>query len=100
MNSRFSSLNSIHQLGRLRPAGGPWIAVGAVVVVSSLVRIVLARRVVAPWIFVDELIYSELAKSFAASGSFAIRGVPSHGYGFVYPAVIAPAWRAFAQPPE
>ena len=34
---------------------------------------------------VDELIYSELAKSFAAHGHFLLRGVPSHGYGFVYP---------------
>ena len=33
--------------------------------VSAAVRFALARRMVAPWIMVDELIYSELAKSFA-----------------------------------
>ncbi len=51
---------------------------------------------VAPWIMIDELVYSELAKSFAAHGQFLLRGVPSHGYGFVYPVVIAPAYRLFA----
>ena len=34
---------------------------------------------------IDEIVYSELAKSFAAHGQFLVRGVPSHGYGFVYP---------------
>ncbi len=29
-----------------------------------------------PWIFQDELLYSELAKSFAATGHFAVREVP------------------------
>ncbi len=59
-------------------------------------RIVLARRIVAPWIMVDELIYSELAKSFAANGHFLrARRVASTGYGFVYPMLIAPAWRLF-----
>ena len=74
----------------------PWVWVALLVVVSAVVRAVLARRIVAPWIMVDELIYSELAKSFAAHGHFLIRGVPSPGYGFVYPALIAPAWRLFA----
>jgi hypothetical protein len=46
----------------------------------------LARRVVAPWIMVDELIYSELAKSFAATGHFLVRGVHHGATAFVYPA--------------
>jgi hypothetical protein len=73
----------------------PWFVLAAIVVGSSLFRIVLGREVVGPWIMVDELIYSELAKSFAATGHFQIRGVASNGYGFVYPALIAPAWRLF-----
>jgi hypothetical protein len=75
----------------------PWLA--AIVVISAGVRIALGRHVIAPWIMVDELIYSELAKSFAASGHFQIRGVASNGYGFVYPALIAPAWKAFGPMP-
>ena len=49
---------------------------------------------------VDELVYSELAKNFAATGQFLVRGVPAHGYGFVYPLLIAPAWRLFASIPD
>jgi hypothetical protein len=74
-----------------------WLS--AIVVVSALVRMLLARRVVAPWIMVDEIVYSELARSFADQGRFLIRGVPSGGYGFVYPLAIAPAFRLFAHIP-
>ena len=50
---------------------------------------------------VDELVYSELAKSFAASGHFEIRGAPSGGsYGFVYPVLISPAYRLFDSVPD
>ena len=55
---------------------------------------------VAPWIMVDEIVYSELAKNVAAHGEFLVRGVPSHGYGFVYPVLIAPAWALFTSIPS
>jgi hypothetical protein len=77
-----------------------WVWLVAIVVVSSAVRMALAHRIVTPWIMVDELIYSELAKSLAAHGHFLIRGVPSNGYGFVYPALIAPAFRLFDSVPR
>jgi hypothetical protein len=76
-----------------------WAWLAGIVVVSAAIRIALARQIVVPWIMVDELIYSELAKSFAAHGTFDVRGVPSHGYGFVYPVLIAPAWRLFSSVP-
>ncbi len=86
---------------RARAAAVPaWAWLTGIVVVSSAIRIELGRRMIAPWIMSDELIYSELAKSFAAHGHFLVRGVPSHGYGFVYPIVIAPAWRLFSSVPE
>jgi len=75
-----------------------WVA--GIVVCSAAVRIALAHRMVAPWIMVDELIYSELAKSLAGHGRFLVRGVPSTGYGFVYPALIAPAWRLHGAIPD
>jgi hypothetical protein len=53
-----------------------------------------------PFIFVDELIYSELAKSFAASGHFLVRDVPTRGYGVVYPLLISPAYRLFDDLPS
>jgi len=55
---------------------------------------------VAPWIMVDELVYSELAKSFAASGHFLVRGQHSGSYGFVYPILISPAYRLYASVPQ
>jgi len=77
-----------------------WAWLVGIVAVSVLVRFVLARRVVAPWIMVDELIYSELAKSFADGGRFLVRGEPTGAYGFVYPVLIAPAWRVFDAVPD
>ena len=58
------------------------------------------RGTVAPWIMVDELIYSELAKSLADSGRFLIRGEATAAYGIVYPALIAPAWALFESVPQ
>src|SRR5262245_46823666 len=77
-----------------------WVWLSGIVVVSIAVRVALARRIVAPWIMIDELVYSELAKSFADGGQFLVRDVPSHGYGFVYPVLIAPAWRIFDAIPD
>ena len=78
-----------------------WAALGGIVLVSAVLRVWLGRRMVAPWIFVDELIYSELAKSFAAHGHFLLRGEPAGAsYGFVYPVLIAPAWRIFSSVPQ
>jgi hypothetical protein len=82
------------------PALPAWVWLTALVMVSIVVRIALARRLVAPWIMVDEIVYSELAKSFAERGEFLVRDVPSNGYGFVYPILIAPAWRLFAAVPD
>ena len=78
----------------------PWFWLAVIVTGSALLRIVLARRMVAPWIMVDELIYSELAKSFALHGQFLVRDVASNGYGFVYPVLIAPAFRLFSSVPQ
>jgi dolichyl-phosphate-mannose-protein mannosyltransferase len=74
---------------------------GTLVLVSAAIRFQLARGMVAPWIMVDELIYSELAKSFAASGHFLFRGHPTGtAFGFVYPVLISPAWAAFQNVPH
>jgi hypothetical protein len=98
------------QNGRPEPAppleAGPvarvpvWGWLVLLVLVSFFVRWWLAGRIVAPWIMVDELVYSELAKSFAATGHFLIRGQHHGAYGFLYPLMIAPAWRLFSSVPE
>jgi Dolichyl-phosphate-mannose-protein mannosyltransferase len=88
-------------VGRPRVGGlPPWVWLAGIVAASAAVHIALAHRVVTPWIMVDELVYSELAKSLAVNGHFLVRGVPSNGYGFVYPAVIAPAFGLFGSVPR
>jgi hypothetical protein len=77
-----------------------WAWLTAIVAVSTGVRYVLTREIVAPWIMVDELIYSELAKSFAAGGHFLVRDVSTGSYGYVYPILISPAWAAFQAIPD
>ena len=77
-----------------------WAWLAGIVVVSAIVRYALSRRVAAPWIMVDELIYSELAKSFASTGHFLIRDQHHGSYGFLYPLLISPAWKAFATVPH
>jgi hypothetical protein len=77
-----------------------WAWLTGIVVLSVLFRLALARRMVAPWIMVDELLYSELAKSFAEHGRFLVRGEPSDGLGIVYPVLIAPAYRLFGAVPD
>ena len=59
---------------------------------AFVVRLVLAYQIVTPWIMVDELIYSELAKSFADRGQFLIRETASPFHNILYPALISPAW--------
>jgi hypothetical protein len=72
-----------------------WAWLGALVAVSTLVRFAFARHMVGPWIMIDEIVYSELAKSFAATGHFAVREAPTGGYGVVYPVLISPAYALF-----
>jgi len=78
---------------RLRPRLAASAVVALIVLVSTAVRVALGVNAAGPWIFVDELIYSELGRS-ALSGP-AIRGVPTSGYGFGYPLAIAPAYALF-----
>jgi hypothetical protein len=77
-----------------------WVSLAVVVVVSAAFRLQLSRDSPAPWIFVDELIYSELAKSLAAGGELLVRDAPTAGYGIVYPLLISPAWALFDSVPD
>jgi 4-amino-4-deoxy-L-arabinose transferase-like glycosyltransferase len=55
---------------------------------------------VGPFIMVDELIYSELARSFAAGDGFQVRGATAGGFSLVYPVLISPAYWLFDALPE
>jgi positive regulator of sigma E activity len=72
-----------------------WLWLGGIVVVSFALRAWLARSMVAPFVMVDELVYSELARSLAEDASFAVRGSATSGYSLLYPLMIAPAYLAF-----
>jgi hypothetical protein len=72
-----------------------WAWLAAIVTASFLLRAWLARDMVAPFIMVDELIYSELARSVASSGDFLVRDLPASGYSLVYPLLISPAYVLF-----
>ena len=77
-----------------------WAWLTVLVVASALFRFQLSRDSPAPWIFVDELIYSELAKSLASGGDLLVRDAPVGGYGVVYPLLISPAWALFDRVPD
>ncbi len=96
MSTEGSLTRSAPSLAKVRPASSA-LAVGLIaaglLILGFLVRVLLTRRIPAPWIMGDELLYSDLARSFAESGEMAIRGfsvsIPTHG---IYPILIAPAW--------
>lgn len=68
------------------------LVLAGLLLAAFVVRLVLAYRIVTPWIMVDEFIYSELAKSFAEHGQFLIRETASPFHNLLYPALISPAW--------
>jgi hypothetical protein len=57
-----------------------WAWLGLLYVAAVSVHLALGLRVVSPWIMVDELIYSDLARSCADTGHFLIRGAHAN-YG-------------------
>ncbi|MGH3126953.1 MAG: hypothetical protein ACRDPX_03440, partial [Gaiellaceae bacterium] len=62
-----------------------WAWLAAIVVVSTVFRAALARDMVAPFILVDEVIWSEIARGIAGAGEPLIRDEPDPGYSVVYP---------------
>src|SRR5262249_50258653 len=50
-----------------------WAWLAAIVLLSAVFYYLVGRRMVAPFILTDELIYSEAAKSFAANGHLFVR---------------------------
>jgi hypothetical protein len=87
---------------RSRAEAVPWWGwLAALVVVSTATRFVVAVRYPGPWIFNDEITYSDLARSLGRTGHFAIRGgTGTGGFGFVYSALVAPAYAVFSSIPH
>ena len=77
-----------------------WVYLGALFLASTIIRFAIAAQHPAPFIFTDELLYGELAKSFAATGHFALREVAgTAGFGIVYPILLSPAYKLFGDVP-
>jgi hypothetical protein len=86
-------------LGRALARVPTWAWLTAIVVSSAVLRAVLARDLVAPFIMVDELIWSEIARGIADVGEPLLRGQPDPGYSIVYPLLISPAYALFESLP-
>ena len=75
------------------PATAAWLLVAGIVLLAVAIRIWLTRRIPAPWIMGDELLYSSLAKSFSEHHEMAFRNL-SWPFLSIYPVVVSPAWLA------
>jgi hypothetical protein len=76
-----------------RLIGQPRVALAGITAAAFVLWAVVAVfGASSPWIFPDELIYSDLAKSIASGGVPAVRGATELGYGLVYPGLLSPAW--------
>ena len=64
-----------------------WIFLGAAIIASIVLRLIVNTKFQAPTILTDELTYSQLARDIA-DGKFSL----SNGYGIVYPLLLAPSW--------
>ena len=72
--------------------GRTWLCALALVLGAAAIRAWIALKIQVPVIMTDELIYRELAASFARTGRFAVRE-ESIGLYSLYPVLIAPFWR-------
>jgi hypothetical protein len=82
-----------HLVGKSLRRVPVWAWLAGIVISSFALRAWLAREMLGPFIMVDELIYSELARSFAAGDGFQVRDVPATGFSLVYPILISPVYR-------
>jgi hypothetical protein len=87
-------------LGRALRAVPAWAWLTAIVVGSSVFRALLGRELVAPFIMVDEIIWSEVARGIADAGEPLLRDQPDPGYSPVYPLLISPIYALFSSLPD
>jgi hypothetical protein len=71
---------------------GYLVAVAGFVMASTALWGLAASAMTVPWIYPDELIYSEMGKSIASGELPGLREVGTLDYGVVYPLVLSPAW--------
>jgi hypothetical protein len=77
-----------------------WVWLAAIVATSTIFRGVIGRGIVAPFIMVDEVIWSEVARGIADAGEPLLRGEPESGYSIVYPLLLSPVYALFENLPD
>lgn len=87
-------------MGRALRTVPAWAWLTAIVVGSTVLRAILGRELVAPFIMVDEIIWSEVARGIAAAGEPLLRDQPDPGYSPLYPLLISPVYALFDSLPD
>ena len=77
-----------------------WAALALLVAAGAWFAHAFAARLPGPWIFPDELLYGELARSIGAGEGLLVRDAPADLYALVYPALLAPAFALFESVPD
>ena len=77
------------------------VALAGLFVSSVVLRSVIGAHVHGPFVFMDELGYEQMAKSFAHTGHFALLGQRGLAYSPLYPIFLSPiyALTSSMQPP-
>ena len=77
-----------------------WAWLVSIVVGSTVFRAILGTGLVAPFIMVDEIIWSDVARGIADTGEPLLRDESDPGYSIVYPLLISPVYAVFDSLPE
>jgi hypothetical protein len=89
----------LHEVPRPASPSRLWlVAIAVLVAVGALYHWLQSRGHVTPAVFIDELLFAELARSFAAGDGFVVRGEPFFFPAFVPSLLQAPAWLAGSTP--
>ncbi|HET9243996.1 MAG TPA: glycosyltransferase family 39 protein [Gaiella sp.] len=71
------------------------LAVGALVVLSTIVRFAVAQSFTTPWIAPDEMVYGLIGETLWSEGTLTVRGLPTPYYSILTPALIGAPLAAF-----
>jgi hypothetical protein len=77
---------------RARPTVATALALVALATASAVLRTLGAGSVHGPWVFMDELGYERMARSFAQTGHFSLFGRAGLAYSPLYPIVLSPVY--------
>jgi 4-amino-4-deoxy-L-arabinose transferase-like glycosyltransferase len=71
------------------------LAVGALVILSTVVRFAVAQSFTTPWIAPDEMVYGLIGETLWSEGTLTIRGLSTPYYSILTPALVGAPLAAF-----